>query len=111
MQENEKAVEPEIVDVQFVEDDTTLRGAPSIVEIPHRAAHALDALADTVSQFSPEKGGELRHKAAVMRSLGENVQTAQVAGGKLMDALKEGAQKLEKLGLKFEMVQRRVVHK
>jgi len=102
----EKVIEPEVVDAKFVEDDRTLKGAPSFVEIPHRAANALEAVAEVVAPFSPEHAEGLRHKAAVSRSLAENVQTAHVAGNKLMDAVKDGVKKLEEMGLKVEMVSR-----
>lgn len=106
MSEEKEVIEPEVVDAKFVEDDRTLKGAPSYVEIPHRAANALEAVAEVVAPFSPEHAEGLRHKAAVSRSLADNVQTAQVAGSKFMDALKDGARKLEEMGLKVEMVKR-----
>ncbi len=43
-------MEKQVIDAEILEDDNTLRGAPSYVEIPHRAAATLDAFAETVAR-------------------------------------------------------------
>jgi hypothetical protein len=93
-------MEKQVIDAEILEDDNTLRGAPSYVEIPHRAAATLDAFAETVAIFDGDKARAMRDKAQALRSVSKNVETAAVAGGQFLESVKDAS---KKLGLRIEL--------
>jgi hypothetical protein len=99
----------ETVYAEVVSETETPRGGdpnrkrPMVAEVPHRAANALDAVADTVAHVSREGAEKIRHKAQTVRAIGESAEVASHATGKFVDSIKETA---DKLGLKFTMENR-----
>lgn len=99
-----------VIEGELIEETSVRQtGKPSVVELPKRAAEAMDAVADTVQHFSRERAEQLRNKAQVVRDIGRTAEVAAVAGKQLVDAAVDTKSKLEKLGIKlpkFEMKNR-----
>jgi len=89
-----------IIEGELIEETAArTTGRPSVVELPKRAAEAMDAVADTVQHFSRERAEQLRNKAQVVRDIGRTAEVAAVAGQQLYGAALDTKAKLEKLGI------------
>jgi hypothetical protein len=91
-----------IIDAELIEEtEAREKGRPSVVELPKRAAEAMDAVADTVAYVSADHAQKLRDKAQVVRDIGQTASAAVVAGKQLVGAVSDTRAKLEKLGIKI----------
>jgi hypothetical protein len=101
--QTKKQTGPEVV-IEAEFEDVTSKKADTAQDVGIRAGAALDAFADVVARVAPEEADKLRAHAGTARSVGKDIERAQVAGNELISSAKAIA---SKLGLdKIEMVRR-----
>lgn len=91
------ANENKVIDAEVIEDNQTLRGRPAYVEIPHRAAATIEAVADAIGTISPEHAEKLHGHARSVRDVTKSVERVAVAGGEFAGSVKG---LMDKLGIK-----------
>lgn len=93
-----------VIDCEVIETGSSVDKKNIYAQVPHRAAVALDAIADMVGHVSPERADDIRQKARMARTLGHGVETVQETGSAFLGTVKKA---LDKAGLPITMVNRR----
>lgn len=93
------AADSNVIEAEVIEDNKTLHSRPAYVEIPHRAAATIEAVADAIGTISPEHAEKLHGHARSVRGVTKSVEQVAIAGGEFTGSVKG---LMDKLGIKPE---------